>query len=68
LPKLEIPKIKNHLRKKDGVLYDRDNKPLDPDATFVKTFTRLKPSKEAEAKQKVVKGNSSQHKSPCSIP
>jgi len=55
---------KNYLKKKNGVLYDSENKPLDPDATFGKTFTRLKPSKEAEAKQKVVKGNATPQQQP----
>jgi hypothetical protein len=47
---------KEFLKKVDGKLVDKDNKPLDPDAVFAKTFGRLKASKEAVAKQKAAKG------------
>jgi len=51
---------KKYLKKIDGKLVDSENKPLDPDAVFAKTFGRLKASKEAVAKQKVAKGGSTQ--------
>jgi len=51
---------KKYLKKKNGVLVDDNDKPLDPDAVFAKTFTRLKPSREALAKQKAAKGTTTQ--------
>lgn len=53
---------KEFLKKADGKLVDKDNKPLDPDAVFAKTFGRLKASKEAVAKQKAAKGTATEPK------
>lgn len=51
---------KKYLKKVNGELYDSNGKKLDADDTFAKTFTRLKPSKEAVAKQKAAKGTQTQ--------
>lgn len=53
---------KEFLKKVDGKLVDKANKPLDSDAVFAKTFGRLKASKEAVAKQKAAKGTATEPK------
>lgn len=47
---------REYLKVQNGKLVDADNQPIDGDYIFGKTFSRLKPSLEALAKQKAAKG------------